>query len=91
MTDIRTDAEDIVDGDDTPSTRLEREADAILEEDRAFGPRPLRRALREDAASARRWGRERAVRVRENLAAEPIKTTLWALGAGVLIGLLAAR
>lgn len=88
MTDPRI--EDIAD-EDSPAARLDREADAILAEDKAFGPRPLRRALREDAASARRWSRDRAARLRDGIVSEPLKTTLWALGAGVLIGLLAAR
>ena len=81
--------EDIED-DDGPGVALDREADAILLADRA-GPRPLRRAVREDAALARDWGRARAARLRGAVQDEPLKATLYALGAGVLIGLLAAR
>lgn len=87
-------AAEIVDEDpDTESARLDRAADAILLEDegRAFEPRPLRRAVREDAALARQWGQARAVRMREAVEAEPIKATLYALGLGVVIGLLIAR
>ncbi len=86
-------AEDIEDGADTASARLNREADAILleGEGRAFGPRPLRQAVREDAGMARAWGRERAARLRGAVEHEPVKASLYALGLGVVIGLLIAR
>lgn len=85
--------EDIEGDVDTVSARLDREADAILasEERRAFAPRPLRRAVREDAVLARNWGRHRAEHLREAVETEPVKATLYALGIGVIIGLLAAR
>ena len=85
--------EDIEGDVDTVSARLDREADAILASDerRAFAPRPLRRAVREDAVLARDWGRHRAERLREAVETEPVKATLYALGIGVIIGLLAAR
>ena len=85
-----TPADDIIDEGDTPSARLDREADAILLEAEA-GPRPLRRAVREDAALARDWGRARAERLRGAVETEPMKATLYALGLGVVIGLLVAR
>lgn len=87
------DVEDIEDGADTASSRLERQADALLQDERmrSLGVRPLRQALREDAALARTWGQERALRLRRAVQDEPIRATLWALGAGLLIGLLAAR
>ncbi len=86
-------AEDIETDPDTASARLDREADAILAdaEARSFGPRPLRQAVREDAAMARDWGRERATRLRGAVETEPVKATLYALGLGVVIGLLVAR
>ncbi|TAJ67431.1 hypothetical protein [Brevundimonas sp.] len=87
-------AAEIVDEDpDTESARLDRAADAILLEDegRAFAHRPLRRAVLEDAALARQWGQARAVRMREAVEAEPIKATLYALGLGVVVGLLISR
>jgi hypothetical protein len=84
-----TTVEDIED-DDGPGVALDREADAILLADRA-GPRPLRRAVREDASLVREWGRTRAERLRGAVQDEPLKASLYALGAGVLIGLLAAR
>jgi ElaB/YqjD/DUF883 family membrane-anchored ribosome-binding protein len=88
-----TPTEDIEDDVDTASARLDREADAILREaeTRAFGPRPLRQAVREDAAQARNWGRERAARLRGVVEDEPVKATLYALGLGIVIGLLIAR
>ena len=96
MTDASTGpitADDIEHDPDTTSSRLDREADAILlaDEPRAFGARPLRRAVREDAALARAWGRERAGRLRGAVEAEPVKASLYALALGVMIGLLIAR
>jgi hypothetical protein len=85
-------AEDIEDDGDTVSARLDREADAVLDAGtRASGPRPLRNAVREDAAMAREWGRERAARLRGAVETRPVKATLYALGLGVVIGLLVAR
>ncbi len=85
--------EDIEDGGDAASARLGREADAILRNEgmRSLGVRPLRQALREDAASARTWSRKRVERLRGAVQDEPIRATVWALGVGLLIGLLAAR
>lgn len=84
-------ADDIEDDLDSPSTRLDRQADAILEEGRAFGARPLREAAREDASAARDWGRERAERLRGAVEAEPVRASLYALGIGVVIGMLLRR
>jgi ElaB/YqjD/DUF883 family membrane-anchored ribosome-binding protein len=85
-------ADDIEDGDDTASARLDREADAILQrEGMSSGARPLREALREDAALVRDWGRERTQRLKGAVDEEPLRAVVWALGLGVLIGLLAAR
>jgi len=85
--------EDIEDAVELESARLEREADAILLEGeaRAFGPRPIHEAVREDAAAARAWGRTRAERLRHAVEDEPMKATLYALGLGVVIGMLVAR
>ena len=84
-------ADDIENGVDTPSARLDRQADAILEEGRAFGAAPLRQAVQEDAAAARDWSRDRALRLRGAVEAEPIKASLYALGVGVVIGMLLRR
>lgn len=88
-----TPPEDIDDVSDLESTRLEREADALLLEDeaRTFGPRPIHEAVREDVAAARDWGRTRAERMRRAVEDEPMKATLYALGLGVVIGMLVAR
>ncbi|MDP3802468.1 hypothetical protein [Brevundimonas sp.] len=86
-----TTPDDIEADPDTASTVLDRQADAILLEGRTFGARPLRQAVREDAARARAWGRERTTRLRGAVQAEPVRASLYALGLGVLIGLLVAR
>lgn len=85
--------EDIEDALDTVSARLDREADVILSEaeTRAFEPAPLREAVRKDAVEARAWGRERAARLRDAVETQPVRATLYALGLGVVIGLLIAR
>ena len=51
----------------------------------------VRRAVREDAGLVRDWGQERAARLRGSVEAEPVKATLYALGLGVVIGLLISR
>ena len=88
-----TPVEDIMDEADTPSAVLDRQADAILRDADAHEPgvRPLRRAVGADAALARDWGRRRALGARHAVQAEPVKATLYALGLGVVIGLLIAR
>lgn len=87
----RTSPEDIEADADGTSAQLEREADSILLEDQAFGPRPIHLAVREDAMAAREWSRARAERLRRAVEDEPIRATLYALGLGVVIGLLMAR
>ncbi|RZJ25914.1 MAG: hypothetical protein EON85_12780 [Brevundimonas sp.] len=86
-------ADDIDDAFDTPTARLDREADAILGRDemQSLGVRPLRSALKEDARLVRDWGRNRAGRLRHTVEDEPVRYAVYALGIGVLIGLLAAR
>jgi len=87
-------AADIDDDPDTVSADLDRQADAILQsgEARSFDrTSSIRQSLRDDAGAARAWGRTRAERVREAVREEPIHAALYALGIGVLIGLLAAR
>lgn len=81
--------EDITEDRSSLGDRLEGAADEIL----AAGtrPRPLRQAVREDAAEVRDWARHRGSEACEAIRDEPIRMTLYALGIGVLIGLLAAR
>lgn len=83
--------DEIEDGDDTPSARLDRQADAILDEGRAFADGSVRQAVREDAAEVRAWGRQRADRLRGAVEAEPVRASLYALGIGVVIGMLLRR
>lgn len=85
--------EDIEENTGGATAELDRRADDFLAdaEDQTGGSRRLRQAVREDAAQARDWGRDRVVRLRGAVTAEPIKATLYALGLGVLIGMLAAR
>jgi hypothetical protein len=84
---------DDIDDPETPSSRLDREAAEILQRDemRRLGVRPLRQALKEDARLVGDWGRARAGRLRHTVEDEPIRYSLYALGIGLLIGLLAAR
>jgi ElaB/YqjD/DUF883 family membrane-anchored ribosome-binding protein len=88
-TDSAPSPEDITEDRSVESNRLEGAADAVL----AAGerPRPLHRAVREDAAEVRAWARHRGERACEAIRDEPLRATLYALGIGVLIGLLAAR
>ena len=85
--------DDIEDAADTPAARLDREADAILQRDemQSLGVRPVRQALKEDARLVRDWGKARAGRLKHTVEEEPLRYSLYALGIGVLIGLLAAR
>lgn len=85
-----TSPEDIDGEDDVASARLDDEADVILAEG-ALGPRPIHEAVREDALAARDWSRTRAERLRRAVEDEPMKATLYALGLGVVIGMLIAR
>ena len=85
-------ADEIVDSPPGETDRLQRAADALLAEGPgAAGARPLRRAVREDAAAVRDWGRDRAGRLRGAVQDEPVRATVYALAIGVVIGLLAAR
>lgn len=88
-----TTPEDIDDEVSPEQERLEQEADAILLEGeaRAFGPKPIHEAVREDAMAARDWSRARAERLRQAVEDEPMKATLYALGIGVVIGMLISR
>ncbi len=87
-------ADEIVDADDLRSTRLERQADELLarSEGRSYAPvTSVREAVREDVRHGRDWARTRAVRARETIQDQPLRTAAYAIGAGVLIGLLLRR
>lgn len=88
-------ADDIIDdGFDRPSRTLEQAADRILVEGQA-DPRPapqrLRTAVRQDVARGRLWAARRLQKTRSAIEAEPMRAGLYALGAGLLLGLLMRR
>ncbi len=86
-------ADDITD-DETATARLDREASDILAraEGRTFASTTsVRRAVREDLHEGRLWARAKADATREAIVEQPLKTALYAIGAGVLIGLLLRR
>jgi ElaB/YqjD/DUF883 family membrane-anchored ribosome-binding protein len=80
--------------DDTPSARLDRQADGLLNdaEDRAFArSEGIRKAVRSDLHQGKQWATDRAEQTRDAIRDEPMKTALYAVGVGVLIGLLLRR
>lgn len=91
MAESRTSAlpDDIVNGALTEGLKLEEAADAIIAD--GVRPRPIHEAVREDAAEAREWADRRVKRARDAIRDEPVRASLYALGIGVIIGLLAAR
>lgn len=87
-------ADDIDDALDTTSARLSRQADELLSnaETRSFeSGASLRQAIRDDVEQAQLWARERAERSREVIQEEPLRATAYAVGIGLLIGLLLRR
>lgn len=83
--------DDIDDTTDSMSARLSGRADTLLE-DRAFErPESLRSAIRDDLADSREWAGERARRARSVIQDEPIRAAAYAVGIGILIGLLLRR
>jgi len=98
MTEVYTPtADDILSDDlreDGPGERLGRKADALIAdaEGRAFAKSEgIRKAVRSDLHQGRLWADERASQTRELIRDKPMKTALYAIGAGVLIGLLLRR
>lgn len=91
MAEPRTSAlpEEIINGASTESLKREQQADAIIA--KGVQPRPIHEAVREDAAEARAWADRRVKRARDAIRDEPMRAGLYALGIGVIIGLLAAR
>lgn len=91
--------DDIDDTLDSPTARLSRQADVILAdaalaeaEARPFTKTTsVRQAVRDDLAQGRQWSADRAERAREAILEEPLKATLYALGIGVVLGLLLRR
>lgn len=83
---------DIVDEPEGVGADLTRQADAFLAENAKRRPvTSLRAAVREDAALLRHAAKSAAMGARERATANPRSTVLYAVGAGVLIGLLLGR
>jgi len=96
MTDLNStlNTEDIVDDDDAERVRLDQAGDrwmADAETRRFAHEEGLRRAVKSDLRSGRDWARERADLARTGIVESPVKATVYALGLGVLIGLLLRR
>ena len=97
MTDINPtnlSAEDILDDTDLERARLDRAGDRWMAdaEAKSFArDQGLRQAVRSDIRTGRDWARERAVQARSRIEDKPLKATTYALGLGVLIGLLLRR
>ncbi|MBU1347734.1 MAG: DUF883 C-terminal domain-containing protein [Alphaproteobacteria bacterium] len=86
--------EEITDVADDRRARLDRAGDRWIEqgETRSFArDAGLRQAVRSDLATSRDWARERAELARSRIEDKPLKATTYALGVGVLIGLLLRR
>lgn len=97
MTDINPtnlSAEDILDDADEQRARLDRAGDRWMAdaEAKSFArDHGLRQAVRSDIETGRDWARERAFLARTKIEDKPLKATVYALGVGVLIGLLLRR
>ena len=97
MTDINPtnlSAEDILDDADEQRARLDRAGDRWMAdaEAKSFArDQGLRQAVRSDIQTGRDWARERAFLARARIEDKPLKATVYALGVGVLIGLLLRR
>lgn len=97
MTDINPkslDVEDIVDDADDQRARLDRAGDRWMAdaEAKTFArDAGIRETVRSDIATGRDWARERASMARTKIEDKPLKATVYALGVGVLIGLLLRR
>jgi hypothetical protein len=92
MTDINTTlkADDL----DTGRQTLDEAGDRwrVEDERKAFArEQGLRQALATDIEAGRDWATDRATLARTRIRAEPLKASLYALGAGVLIGLVLRR
>jgi len=90
--------EDVVEDTDNRAASLDRRADELLAqaEGRSFATdaahvSSVRQAVREDLSHGRDWARARVARSREAIQDEPLKIAAYAVGLGVLIGLLLRR
>ena len=93
----RTESTSIDDIEDTVSDTaadLKAQADDVLrkaEKATAQHTESLRRAVREDLEHGRDWANARTKHARDAIRDEPIRATAYAVGIGVLIGLLLRR
>lgn len=83
--------DDLDDTTDSLSARLSGQADAILEQRSFDQPESLRKAIRDDLTHGREWAGERAQHARMAIQDEPVKSAAYAVGIGILIGLLLRR
>ncbi len=83
-------ADDIDTDLNAPSQRLSRQADSILDEADAR-LNSLRARVRADLHEGRVWAEQRTDRAREAIQEEPLRAAAYAVGIGVLIGLLLRR
>ncbi|MFN3837729.1 MAG: hypothetical protein ACK4MI_08460 [Brevundimonas sp.] len=86
--------DDIVVEDDSLTQRLDREADTLLaaDERRTFGATTsVRQAVKEDADHVRQKVAGQVDHARDSIRDEPIRATLYALGIGVIVGMLLRR
>ena len=96
MTDTNTSPmiNDIVDDLDSDRARLDAAGDRWIEQGQTrteAREQGLRQAVRSDIGASRDWAREQAVAARGRIEDEPVKASLYALGIGVLIGILLRR
>jgi ElaB/YqjD/DUF883 family membrane-anchored ribosome-binding protein len=83
-------ADDIDTDLNAPSQRLSRQADSILDEADAR-LNSLRARVRADLHEGRVWAEQRTDQARAAIQEEPLRATAYAVGIGVLIGLLLRR
>ncbi|PST25368.1 hypothetical protein C7U60_06930 [Mesorhizobium plurifarium] len=84
--------DDIVVEDDGLTQRLDREADAILASGEDEGSvASIRQAVKDDAERVRQKVADQIDDARKGIRDEPIRMTLYALGLGVIIGMMLRR
>lgn len=83
--------DDVDDSRDSISSRLSRQADAILSGGTDDRPDRLRQAIRDDLDQGCHWAGEQARHARSVIRDEPIRAVAYAAGIGILTGLLLRR
>lgn len=83
--------DDVDDSMDSISSRLSRQADAILSGGADERHERLRQAIRDDLGQGCHWAGEQARHARSVIRDEPIRAAAWAVGIGILTGLLLRR